>query len=55
MASAHWSHRFTLLTALMWALIPSCIAFIVAPYIRDLELRKFVYGGALTLFCLAAS
>ena len=29
----------------MWALVPSCVAVVLAPYIKDSELRKFVYGG----------
>ena len=37
------------MTALLWAVVPSGFAFLVAPHIRDAELRKLIYTGAVTL------
>ena len=33
----------------MWALIPSLVAFSIAPIFADAELRKVIYAGAATL------
>jgi len=45
-----WSRQRPLTAALMWALIPSLAALTLSPLIRDTELRKIVYAGAVTLF-----
>lgn len=47
--SNDWIRRRPLVVALMWALIPSGLALLLAPLIREAELRKVVYAGAITL------
>lgn len=45
---AGWNQRRPLAIALMWALIPSFVAFFVAPCL-DKELEKAIYSGAAAL------
>lgn len=45
-----WRHRFTLMTALLWTMIPAAIAVALAPGIQDQQLRGVVYTGAGGLF-----
>ncbi|MBV8227387.1 MAG: hypothetical protein JO232_19600 [Verrucomicrobia bacterium] len=45
-----WSNQRAVVVALMWALIPSVAALVLAPLIPDPELRKLVNAGAVTLF-----
>lgn len=47
--SPDWKQRRPFLMALTWALIPSLIAFSIAPTFSDAELRKVIYAGAATL------
>ena len=47
--SPDWKQRRPFLMALMWALIPSLVAFSIAPIFADAELRKVIYAGAATL------
>lgn len=45
----HWKRRRPLLAALLWTLVPSTVAILVAPLIAEPELRKVIYAGAATL------
>ena len=46
---SQWLRDRPLLAALLWTVIPSALALLVAPLIADTELRKVVYVGAATL------
>ena len=47
--SPAWKQKHPFLIALMWALVPSFGAFLIAPILPDAELRKVIYAGAATL------
>jgi hypothetical protein len=47
--SPYWKQRRPFVMALMWALIPSLGAFLVASFFADPELKKVIYAGAATL------
>jgi hypothetical protein len=46
---AQWLRSRPLLRLMLWALVPSALAFLVAPHIDDSELRKILVAGAVTL------
>jgi len=48
--SKDWEQKRTLLAAILLVMIPSLIAIYIAPSVADLELRKALYMGAVTLF-----
>jgi hypothetical protein len=45
-----WGQGRTISAAVILVLIPSVLAIVIAPILPDVELRKAVYTGALTLF-----
>jgi hypothetical protein len=45
-----WRQQRTLLVALLWAILPSVLALLVAPRVQDPELRGVIYTGAGALF-----
>jgi hypothetical protein len=47
--SVHWLQRQPLIRAMLWALVPSVAALLVAPHIPDDELRKVIFAGGATL------
>ena len=47
---SYFGQRKTLFAALLWAIVPSLLAALIAPRVSDTELRKVVYAGAATLF-----
>jgi hypothetical protein len=47
--AADWKQRRPLVMAIMWALIPSLAAFLIASRFDDAELKKVFYAGAATL------